>query len=80
MLPQILSGAGFEVTRVTEMVQAGASSDAREWIDLMRRRSSSFHNDPRARASLPEPSSKRSRISDGQLGRTPTTLSLHHST
>lgn len=35
VLPQILSGTGFEVTRVTEMVTGGRSRDAREWIDLM---------------------------------------------
>jgi len=35
VLPEILSGAGFDVTRVTEMVTGGRSRDAREWIDLM---------------------------------------------
>jgi ubiquinone/menaquinone biosynthesis C-methylase UbiE len=35
VLPQILSGAGFEVTRVTEMVTGGRTRDAREWTDLM---------------------------------------------
>ena len=35
VLPRILSGAGFEVTRITEMVTGGRSRDAREWTDLM---------------------------------------------
>jgi ubiquinone/menaquinone biosynthesis C-methylase UbiE len=35
VLPQILSGAGFDVTRMTEMVTGGRTGDAREWIDLM---------------------------------------------
>jgi len=35
VLPQILSSAGFEVTRVTEMVTGGRTRDAREWTDLM---------------------------------------------
>ncbi len=35
VLPQILSGAGFDVMRVTEMVTGGRSRDAHEWIDLM---------------------------------------------
>ena len=35
VLPQILSGAGFDITRVTEMVTGGRTKDAREWIDLM---------------------------------------------
>ena len=35
VLPQLLDGADFEVTRVTEMVTGGRSRDAREWIDLM---------------------------------------------
>jgi len=35
VLPQILKGAGFEVTRMTEMVTGGRSRDAHEWIDLM---------------------------------------------
>jgi ubiquinone/menaquinone biosynthesis C-methylase UbiE len=34
-LPQLLSGAGFEVTRVTEMVTGGRTRDAKEWTDLM---------------------------------------------
>ena len=35
VLPQILNGANFEVTRVTEMVTGGRSRDANEWIELM---------------------------------------------
>ncbi|MHB8589111.1 MAG: class I SAM-dependent methyltransferase [Candidatus Dormibacteraceae bacterium] len=35
VLPQLLSRAGFEVTRVTEMVTGGRTRDAKEWIDLM---------------------------------------------
>ena len=35
VLPKILSGAGFEVTRLTEMVTGGRTRDAREWTDLM---------------------------------------------
>jgi ubiquinone/menaquinone biosynthesis C-methylase UbiE len=35
VLPQILDAAGFEVTRVTEMVTGGRTRDAREWTDLM---------------------------------------------
>ena len=35
VLPQILSGAGFEVGRLTEMVTGGRTSDAREWTELM---------------------------------------------
>jgi ubiquinone/menaquinone biosynthesis C-methylase UbiE len=35
VLPQILSSAGFDVTRVTEMVTGGRARDAREWTDLM---------------------------------------------
>ncbi|MEO8745187.1 MAG: methyltransferase domain-containing protein [Candidatus Dormiibacterota bacterium] len=35
VLPQILLGAGFEVTRMTEMVTGGRSLAAREWIELM---------------------------------------------
>jgi ubiquinone/menaquinone biosynthesis C-methylase UbiE len=34
-LPQLLDGAGFEVTRMTEMVTGGRTHDAREWIELM---------------------------------------------
>ena len=35
VLPQLLNGAGFEVTRVTEMVTGGRTRDAKEWTDLM---------------------------------------------
>jgi ubiquinone/menaquinone biosynthesis C-methylase UbiE len=35
VLPQILSAAGFEVTRLTEMVTGGRTRDAHEWTDLM---------------------------------------------
>jgi SAM-dependent methyltransferase len=35
VLPQLLEGAGFEVTRLTELVTGGRTLDAREWIDLM---------------------------------------------
>ncbi len=35
VLPRILAGAGFEVTRVTEMVTGGRTHDAHEWTDLM---------------------------------------------
>jgi ubiquinone/menaquinone biosynthesis C-methylase UbiE len=35
VLPQLLGRAGFEVSRVTEMVTGGRTRDAREWIDLM---------------------------------------------
>jgi ubiquinone/menaquinone biosynthesis C-methylase UbiE len=35
VLPQILSTAGFDVIRVTEMVTGGRTRDAREWTDLM---------------------------------------------
>ncbi|HYR50481.1 MAG TPA: methyltransferase domain-containing protein [Candidatus Eisenbacteria bacterium] len=35
VLPKILLAAGFEVTRVTEMVTGGRTRDAREWTDLM---------------------------------------------
>jgi ubiquinone/menaquinone biosynthesis C-methylase UbiE len=34
-LPELLDGAGFEVTRVTEMVTGGRTRDAKEWTDLM---------------------------------------------
>ena len=34
-LPQLLDGAGFEVTKITEMVTGGRTRDAREWTDLM---------------------------------------------
>jgi len=35
ILPQVLEGAGFEVTRMTEMVTGGRARDAKEWTDLM---------------------------------------------
>jgi ubiquinone/menaquinone biosynthesis C-methylase UbiE len=35
VLPQILAAAGFEVTKITEMVTGGRTRDAREWTDLM---------------------------------------------
>jgi ubiquinone/menaquinone biosynthesis C-methylase UbiE len=35
VLPDLLQGAGFEVTRVTEMVTGGKTRDAKEWTDLM---------------------------------------------
>jgi ubiquinone/menaquinone biosynthesis C-methylase UbiE len=35
VLPQLLDRAGFEVTRVTEMVTGGRTRDAKEWTDLM---------------------------------------------
>jgi ubiquinone/menaquinone biosynthesis C-methylase UbiE len=35
VLPQILSSAGFEVTKLTEMVTGGRTRDAREWTELM---------------------------------------------
>src|SRR5579864_2993883 len=35
VLPQILSAAGFEMTRMTEMVTGGRTQDAHEWTDLM---------------------------------------------
>jgi ubiquinone/menaquinone biosynthesis C-methylase UbiE len=35
VLPQLLEGAGFEVTHVTEMVTGGRARDAHEWTDLM---------------------------------------------
>src|ERR1700687_2949051 len=35
VLPQLLEGAGFEVTRITEMVTGGRTRGAKEWIDLM---------------------------------------------
>lgn len=34
-LPPILNRAGFDVTRVTEMVTGGRTRDAKEWTDLM---------------------------------------------
>ena len=35
VLPQILATAGFEVTKLTEMVTGGRTRDAREWTNLM---------------------------------------------
>ena len=35
VLPKILDGAGFEVTKLTEMVTGGRTHDAREWTELM---------------------------------------------
>src|SRR5258708_18770771 len=35
VLPQLLSGSGFEVSRVTEMVTGGRARDAKKWTDLM---------------------------------------------
>jgi ubiquinone/menaquinone biosynthesis C-methylase UbiE len=35
VLPNLLDGAGFEMTRITEMVTGGRTRDAREWIELM---------------------------------------------
>src|SRR5712692_10091631 len=35
VLPQILDSAGFEGTRMTEMVTGGRTRDAREWTELM---------------------------------------------
>ena len=35
VLPELLSRAGFEVTRSTEMVTGGRTRDAKEWTDLM---------------------------------------------
>jgi ubiquinone/menaquinone biosynthesis C-methylase UbiE len=35
VLPELLGGAGFEVTRITEMVTGGRTRDAKEWIALM---------------------------------------------
>jgi ubiquinone/menaquinone biosynthesis C-methylase UbiE len=35
VLPELLRGAGFEVTRITEMVTGGKTRDAKEWTDLM---------------------------------------------
>jgi ubiquinone/menaquinone biosynthesis C-methylase UbiE len=35
VLPELLAGAGFDVTRVTEMVTGGRTRDAKEWTDLM---------------------------------------------
>ena len=35
VLPQLLGAAGFDVTRLTEMVTGGRTQNAREWTDLM---------------------------------------------
>ena len=35
VLPELLGAAGFEVTRITEMVTGGRTRDAKEWTDLM---------------------------------------------
>jgi ubiquinone/menaquinone biosynthesis C-methylase UbiE len=35
VLPQILDAAGFDTTRVTEMVTGGRTKDARDWTELM---------------------------------------------
>jgi len=35
VLPGILASAGFEVTKLTEMVTGGRARDAREWTELM---------------------------------------------
>jgi ubiquinone/menaquinone biosynthesis C-methylase UbiE len=35
VLPRLLNGAGFEMTRMTEMVTGGRTRDAKEWTDLM---------------------------------------------
>ena len=35
VLPELLDGAGFEVTHITEMVTGGRTRDAKEWIELM---------------------------------------------
>jgi ubiquinone/menaquinone biosynthesis C-methylase UbiE len=35
VLPQILDGAGYDLTRLTEMVTGGRTADAREWTELM---------------------------------------------
>jgi ubiquinone/menaquinone biosynthesis C-methylase UbiE len=35
VLSQILDAAGFEMTRMTEMVTGGRASDARDWTELM---------------------------------------------
>src|SRR2546427_528404 len=35
VLPQLLGAAGFDVTRVTEMVTGGRAKDARDWTELM---------------------------------------------
>ena len=35
VLPRLLGGAGFDVTKMTEMVTGGRAKDAREWTELM---------------------------------------------
>jgi ubiquinone/menaquinone biosynthesis C-methylase UbiE len=35
VLPQLLAAAGFEVTRLTEMVTGGRTQNAQEWTELM---------------------------------------------
>src|SRR5438128_386694 len=35
VLPQLLSAAGFEMNRLTEMVTGGRANNAREWTELM---------------------------------------------
>ncbi len=35
VLPQLLGAAGFDVTRLTEMVTGGRTQNAREWTELM---------------------------------------------
>lgn len=35
MLAELLSDAGFELTKTTEMITGGRASDAREWTELM---------------------------------------------
>jgi len=35
VLPQLLGAAGFDITRLTEMVTGGRTLNAREWTDLM---------------------------------------------
>jgi ubiquinone/menaquinone biosynthesis C-methylase UbiE len=35
VLPEVLDSAGFEITRITEMVTGGRTRDAKEWTDLM---------------------------------------------
>jgi ubiquinone/menaquinone biosynthesis C-methylase UbiE len=35
VLPHMLEAAGFEITKMTEMVTGGRTKDAREWTDMM---------------------------------------------
>jgi ubiquinone/menaquinone biosynthesis C-methylase UbiE len=35
VLPQLLGAAGFDVSRITEMVTGGRTQNAREWTDMM---------------------------------------------